>query len=381
MKKLITTLFLSVLFYAATAQGTDYNYERIRIGDAKHIVCGLVLSPDQSKLAISSIQGYPFYLYDWKNRKVLKKYNVGNWYAGSSVSYSKGGKYILLNQLYYLDFAPNKDREVNFEIINAGTGARVKRFEALHSVKFTPDEEYVITLTGDEVGFFNLTTGKFETSFTVPDATNSVAISPDGKQIAVSHKLYESDADSYPTLKRDKKAKKNGLKYKQEITIFDAVTFKKLYTVHELYEIIYKLQFSSDGRFLLVLNIPHAKQMNAGGRQSFINVINMETGQAIRRGFVSRSDYEPDFKLNHDGTLLGIISKSNRFMELHIYDFLSGKMLYRFQQAYRLFEKNDGGMIAADSRSTFVFLPDDKTVLMTMGNHLVLWDFTKDNQQ
>ena len=121
--------------------------------------------------------------------------------------------------------------------------------------------------------------------------------------------------------------------------------------------------------------------MNAGGRQSFINVINMETGQAIRRGFVSRSDYEPDFKLSHDGTLLGIISKSNRFMELHIYDFLSGKMLYRFQQAYRLFEKNDGGMIAADSRSTFVFLPDDKTVLMTMGNHLVLWDFTKDNQQ
>ncbi len=377
-------LCLPVVFFTLLhlfPQGTDITYERIRIADAKHIICGLDLSPDQSVLAISSMQSYPFYLFDWKTNKKITECDVGNWYAGSSVRYSSGGKYILLNQLYYIDWAPNKDREVNFGVIDSGTGKTVKSFEALHSVKITPDEKYALTLTSDQVGFFNLATGKYDKSFTVPEATNSVDISPDGKLIAVSHKLYEKDADNYATLKRDKKAKKNGMKYKQEISVFDAATFKKLYTLHELYEIIYRLTFSDDGKYLFVLNIPHMKQMNAGGRQPFINVVDTETAKPMSRGFISRSDYEPDFKLSHDGKLLGIVSKNNRFLELHIYDFPSGKMVYRFQQGYRLFEKNEGGMIAADSRSSFVFLPDNKSVLMTMGNHLVRWDFVKENQQ
>ncbi len=377
-------LCLPVVFFTLInlyPQGTDITYDRIKIADAKHMVCGIDLSPDQSTLAISSIQSYPFYLFDWHTNKIIKEFNVGNWYAGSRVNYSAGGNYILLNQLYYIDFAPNKDREVNFEIIDAHSGKMIKRFEALHSVKLNPDEKYALTLTGDEVGFFNLTTGRYDKSFTVPEAANSVAISPDGKLIAVSHKLYEKDADTYPTLKRDKKVRKDGLKYKQEISVFNAGTFKKLYTIHELYEIVYRLTFSDDGKYLFVMNIPHGKQMNAGGRQTFVNVIDMETATPIRRGYISRSDYEPDFKLSHDGKLLGIVSKNNRFLELHIYDFPSGKMLYRFQQGYRLFEKNEGGMIAADSRSSFVFLSDNKSVLMTMGNHLVRWDFVKENQQ
>ena len=381
MKRILCLPVVFFILIHLYPQGTDLAYERIKIAEAKHIVCGLDLSPDRSTLAISSIQSYPFYLFDWRTNQKLKEFDVGNWYAGSAIRYSSGGKYILLNQLYYLDWAPNKDREVNFEIIDAQLGSIVKRFEALHSVKITPDEKYALTLTGNEVGFFNLDAGKSDKSFTVQDATNSVAISPDGKLIAVSHKLYEKDADTYPTLKRDKKAKKDGLKYKQEISFYDASTFKKLATVNELYEIVYRLTFSEDSKYLFVLNIPHGKQMNADGRQSFINVIDVENKTPVRRGYISRSDYEPDFRLSHDGKLLGIVSKSNRFLELHIYDFPSGKMLHRFQQSYRLFEKNEGEMFAVDSRISFVFLPDDKSVLMTMGNHLLRWDFEKENKQ
>lgn len=377
-------LCLPVVFFTLMhlyPQGTDITYDRIKIADVRHMICGIDLSPDQSTLAISSIQSYPFYLFDWQTNKKIKEFDVGNWYAGSSVKYSATGKYILLKQLYYIDWAPNKDREVNFEIIDAQSGKLIKRFDAYHSVKIMPDEKHALTLSGDKVVFFNLTTGKYDKSFTVPDATNSVAISPGGKLIAVSHKLYEKDAATYSILKRDKKAKKDGLKYKQEISLFEVATFKKLVTIHELYEIVYRLTFSKDGKYLFVLNIPHSKQMNAGGRQTFLNVINMENTAPVRRGFVSRADYEPDFRLSHDGKLLGIVSKSNRFIELHIYDFSSGKMLYRFQQGYRLFEKNDGEMVAADSRLSFVFLPDNKSVMMTMGNHLMKWDFAKEKQQ
>ena len=107
---------------------------------------------------------------------------------------------MLLNQLYYCDFAPNKDREVNFEVIEAHTGKVIKRFENYHSVKISSDEKYAIALTGDEISYWLLDGLKIERSFTVADASNSIAISPDGKLIVVSHHLYEKDAQNIPQL-------------------------------------------------------------------------------------------------------------------------------------------------------------------------------------
>jgi len=373
---LILFLILVIVQSVLKSQTSDIDYERIKIGDARHMISGLALSPDMETLAISPSQSFPFYLFDWKNEQVLEEFNVGNWYAGSAINYSAKGNYVVLNKLKYFDFTQNKDREVDFEVVDVKTGKRVKRFESVHSVAVTPDEKYVLALSGEAVNFWNLSTRKKEKSFKVEKASNGIAISPDGKLIAVSHKLYEKDAKQISTLKRDKKTMKNALKYKQQISVFDASTFKKLYTINELYDIIYKLTFSKEGDLLMCLNIPHTKaQSSPTGRQMYVNVVDMSTHRPIRRGFVSTASYEPDFKLSHDEKLFGIISKSNQFLELHIYDFETKKMLYRFQQSYRLFEKNEGGMIAADSRLTFVFLPDNKSVLMTMGNHLIKWNF------
>jgi len=373
---------LLILFYTVNlfSQGTDIDYERVTIGDARHIICGLDLSPDQTDLAISSTQSFPFYIFDWKERKPLKEFNVGNWYAGSSVEYSPKGTYIVLNQLHYVDWAMNKDKEVSFEIIHSQTGEKIKHIPDVHSVKISADEQFAVALNGNEVGFYKLPEGTKIKSFNVQDASNSVAISPDGKFIVVSHKLYEKDAKNIPQLQRDKKTLKNALKFKQQLTVYDAKTFEKLYTVGELYDIVYKLKFTQDSKKLLVLNIPHTKIQNTAERQTYLQVVNMETGVPQRRGFTSKAIYEPDFKVSSDGKLLGIVSNSNRFLELHIYDFETGKMLHRFQQAFRLFEKNETGMIVADSRSSFVFLPDNETAVMTMGNHLVYWNFIKNEE-
>ena len=378
MKRKLCILLILINTVTLFPQGTDIDYERVTIGDARNIICGLDLSPDQTELAISSTQSFPFYIFDWKTRQPLKKFNVGNWYAGSSVEYSVNGKYIVLNQLHYVDWAMNKDKQVNFDIVNAQSGEKIKRIPDVHSVKISSDEQFAIALNGDEVGFYKLPEGKKEKYFMVDQATNSVAVSPDGKLIVVSHQLYKEDAANIAQLQRDKKSLKNALKYKQQLTVYDAATFKKLYTVGELYDIVYKLKFTKDGKNLLVLNIPHQKIQNTTAeRQTYINLVDMETGKPKRRGFTSKAIYEPDFKMSHDEKLIGIVSQSGRFLELHLYDFETGKMLYRFQQAYRLFEKNETGMIVADSRTSFVFLPDNETVVMTMGNHLVYWNFNK----
>ncbi|MCB2222386.1 MAG: hypothetical protein KQI35_18525 [Bacteroidetes bacterium] len=370
----ILMIVFPILLSQLWAQSANMDYERVKVEDAKQILCGLDLAPDNSYLAISSIQSFPFYKYDYENKKIISAFNVGNWYAGSKVEHSPGGKYILLQQLFYLDFAVNKDREVDFEIIDAATGQKVKKFEKYHAVTFTPDDQYAVSLTANEVAFWDLATGNKTRTLKVANATNGLAVSPDGKLLVISHHTDEDKIKKDPRYKKNKDAKKVAIKYKQRISVYDLETLEYQYTIDELYDIIYRLSYSPDASVVFVLQIPHMKAQSTGSaRQTYISTINMENAEPLRVGFTSQAPYEPDYKLSYDNRLFGVVSKGARFLELHIYDLTTGKMIKRFEQSYRLFEKTDGGMTMADSRMSFVFLPDNKTVVMTMGNHLIYW--------
>ncbi|MCB0824066.1 MAG: hypothetical protein KDC09_15320 [Bacteroidales bacterium] len=372
-KTILLAGFMMVMTMA-NAQSSSTDFERVSIGDTKQILCGLSLAPDQSYLAISSIQSFPLYKYDYENRQVIEEFNVGNWYAGSKVEHSKNGKYILLQQLFYLDWALNKDREVDFEIIDAATGQRVKRFTEYHAVTITPDEKFAVTLTADEIAFWELPSGNKSRSFKVANATNGLAISPDGKSIVVSHHTDEDIIKKDPKYKKNKKAKKAAIKYKQQISVFDYETFERKTTIAELYDIVYRLEYSANGGVLFVLQIPHMKAQNSTtNRQTYISTVDMFAVEPLRIGFTSQAPYEPDFKVSYDNKLFGVVSKGTKFLEIHIYDLTTGKMIARFEQSYRLFEKTEAGMTMADSRISFVFLPDNKTVVMTMGPHLIYW--------
>ncbi|MEZ5084065.1 MAG: hypothetical protein R2750_11545 [Bacteroidales bacterium] len=376
MQKFIFSLiFLLQITLAGVCQGPTHDFERVRMGNAKHILCGLDISPDGQYLAISSVQSFPFYIFDWQGRTVKQEFSVGNWYAGSYIRYSADGRYIILQKLLYADWAQNKDKEVTFEIIEAATGKVVKRFDSYHALTISPDSKYAISLSGEEVAFWDLSSGSKEKSFKVNSATNGVAISPDGRKVAVSHRALEIDLENNPRFKKDKKALKNVVKYKQQVSVYNAETFEKEYTVDEFYDIIYRLKYSPDGKTLFCVQIPHLKSDAKGNkRQTFISTINGETGEPLRKGFTSQSNYEPDFKLSHNGKLFGLVSLGEKFPEIHIYDFETGRMLHRFELSVRMFEKKDGEWVAnTDGRSSFVFLPDDKTVVFTMGNHLIYW--------
>ena len=53
MRKLLLLIALLIAVVAMKPQGTDYDYNRIKIGEAKHIVSGLALSPDYELLCKS----------------------------------------------------------------------------------------------------------------------------------------------------------------------------------------------------------------------------------------------------------------------------------------------------------------------------------------
>lgn len=376
----LTTHLILLIFISSpqliTAQGTNQVYEKFAVGDAMNLFSGLALNPDGKTVAISSNQSFPLYLFNLESQEITSRFDVGNWYAGSRVEYSSRGKYLLLNQLFYIDWAPNKDREVNFEIVDAKSGAKVKSFENYHDVTISTDEKVALSLSGQGVDFWDLETGEKVNSFSVPQATNSLAISPNGKLIAVSHRTYMEDLEKNAMWINNKKNRTNLEKYKQHITIYDASSFQPLYTIDEFYDIVYDLKYTPDGKYLLIYSIPHDK-LQQTGRKSYVSVANAFTGEALRNSFASMSVYEADFKLSPDGKYLGIVSSGSKFPEVHVYDFKSANMVDRLELSSRLFEKMGEGEFPPDGRTSLIFLQDGETILLTYGNRIMKWTFNK----
>jgi len=372
-----TCVWLVLLFSlnnAGFSQGTNYEFEKFQVGDVKNPMVWINLHPDMQRVALSSHQSFPLYMYNIGTREVENEFDVGNWYAGARTKFSINGKYLLLQQLFYMDYAPNKDREVNFEVMDVATGKSMLNFGDYHDAKIAPDEKHLVTLSGgDNVAIHDIETRKEIRSFNVPDATNSVAVSPDGTKIAVSHKTYMSDLKNNPAYTNNKKNQPVLEKYKQQVSVYDYQTFEKLYTIDAFYDPIYLLEYSDDGDYLFVYSVPHVKLQGPNGKKSYVEVVNAKTGEPMRNSFSSLSFYEPDFKLSHNKKYFGIISMSTKFPELHIYDFNSNQLLKRFELSYRLFEKANEGEFPGDGRSSFVFLPGDEEVLIVFGNRLIKW--------
>jgi hypothetical protein len=356
------------------AQGTNFEFEKVKIGEAKNMLAWLSLAPDGKSIAVSSTQSFPLYIFNWETQQVEHQFDVGNWYAGSRASYSKNGKYVLLQQLFYMDYAPNKDKEVNFEVFDAHTGQSMLNFGDYQDAKITPDEKYLVTLNGGvKVGIHEITTRKEVRSFSVQQATNSLAISSDGQYIAVSHKTYMEDLLKNPIYVNNKKNRPIYEDYKQQVSVYDFETGKLVYTIDAFYDLVYRMEYTNDGNYLFVYSIPHTKLQGPNGRKSYVEVVNAKTGEPYRQSFGCLANYEPDFKMSHSNKYFGITSLGVKFPELHIYDFETNEMVKRFELSYRLFEKTDEAEFPSDGRVSFIFLPGDEEVVMTFGNRLIHW--------
>ncbi len=367
--------FLGILLINSLSlwsQTSNSDFERIKLFSPGVEYSGIALSPDKNTIAISAKKLEPVKIVDWKNQKIIQEINAGNWTYGSKISYSESGKYLLLQELNYMDFSQNKKRNIGFEIIDAANGKSVKRYENVQDVIVSSDEKYAVSLSNDEVTCWNLAGGSIEKSITVPGAANAIALSSDGKTLAVSVIINHNDLKD--RFKKDKKSLNNAVKFKQMVSLYDMESKSRIKTVSELYDLIYNLSFLPEGNFLSVYQTPEIRIQVNNNKQSFINLIDMSTQEPIRKGFTSMSIAQPELKFSSDNKLLAINSKGSRFQEIHLYDSETGTLQKRFELASRLFEKSDGEKLQSDPRPTFVFLPGDQEILIAIGNQLIKWN-------
>jgi len=371
LKQSFLVIFL-LLSLSLWSQTSNSDFERIKLATDENEYSGIALSPDNNTIAISTKKSSSIKLMDWKNRKVVREFNAGNWNLGSKISFSESGKYLLQQEISYMDFSQNKDRSIGFEIIDAATGKQIKRFEKVQDAVVSADEKYAVCLSNDEATFWNLINGSKDKSIGIPGASKAVALSPDGKTLAVSTMINPNDLKS--RFKKDKKGLKNATKYKQMVSLYDVQTSAKIKTVDELYDVIYNLNFSPDGAILFVFQTPEVRIQINNNKQTFINLIDVAKQEPLRKGFTSMSVNQPELKISNDQKWFAISSKGNRFQEIHLYDFETATLQKRFELGNRLFEKVDGEKLTSDSRPSFTFLPDDQSILIAMGNQLVVWN-------
>lgn len=355
-------------------QASNSDFERVNIGPSGWYFTGIDFLPGENKLFACTKEAVPLKIADMKTGAITGEYPAGNWPTGSKISVSSKGKYLLLQQQGYIVPASNQRRSVNFEIIEANTGRQIRTFEKVQDVVIAADERSAISFSDGEVTTWKLPEATRSGSFRVESAGNAIELSPDGKVIVVSHSLTREDFTGDKTFDKQKKAINFTVKYKQRISFYDAHTEEKIRTIDELYDIIYNLKFSTDGKILFVLQNPDPKAQTTKKGITYINQVNALTLEPVRLGFTSQSVASPELKFSSSGNLFAINSRGTRFQEIHLYDMQEGSLLKRLELGHRLFEKSDGEKFISDSRPSFVFLPGDSSILVAMGNRLIKWN-------
>lgn len=379
---LITTALAGLLALAAAGQNDGQQYQVINIRDednvTRHIQSWLDLAPDGRTLAVAPTQSFPFRLYDLQEGRITRTLDVGNWYAGARSTFSSSGRYLVLQQLFYLDMAPNKVRSVKFEVVDVTSGASVLRAEDIYAAALSPDERTLYTLGPGGLQVIDLLSGKRDPVRRSDRLGHAVAVSTDGTRVAVAHRPDRSELSAMPSVRNDKDALKALEKYGNIVVIYDAATLQPLHTLNEPFDKVFRLVYSADGRDLWIHAKPHTRKGSAvDPRQSYVSIADAGTGEMQRTSFPSLSTYEPDFRISPDGRLFGIVSQGRKFMEIHLYERETGRMVDRFELSYRFADATPlkDGEFGADGRLSFTFLPDGRRIWMTFGTRLIEWTY------
>ena len=373
---IVSIFFISTYFSSAQKMNVEFRQVILEEG-FNYPFSSIDLLPDNKTAVIGSQTG-KIYLWDITTEKVVKKLEVSGYSYGPRIKVSEDGKYLLLQKQFLQDFNYNKDRKTKVEILDIESGKIVFTTADVNDAVLTSDNKYVVTINGENTDVFELTSGNKVRSIYIEGATNAIAVNKECTQIAVSHLLRKEDIADIPYIRDDKKTQKTVLKFRQGVSFYDFERGTKIKTASDIFDVVYALKFTKDGKKLLVYNVANTKLQGQvrggmGLRQGYINQINTATCEVLRP-IVSSLTPEPDFKESPDNKFLGVSSseiQGKMVQTLLLYDFNSGALVHRFEVNTRLLSEKGSTLPVY-----FIFYPADNKILLTYAAGTVaVWDY------
>lgn len=363
----------------AQDEGSVQRIVQVRTSDSetRHIHSWIDLHPDGRTVLLSPTQSFPFRVVDVAEENITHTFDAGNWFGGARCTYSRTGRYVLLEQLFYVTWKPDKVKAVKYEVVEVATGKKVFSGNDLYAAELAPDERTLYTLGKDGLHVVDLATGERDKVRSLPRLGYALAVSTDGTRLAVAHQPTREELAALPTVRNDKKLLKQMGKRARTVTVYDAAALKPLHQLNEPFDEVFRLRYSPDGRDLWVMAKPHTKHgSNLDPRQRYLSVADASSGEMRRTTFPAISEYDPDFRISPDGKLLAIGSMA-KFQEIHLYDRATGRMVDRFIRTHRFRDATPlkDGEFGAENRVSFCFLPDGKRIWLTFGTRLIEWTY------
>lgn len=364
------------------AQGTDQVYRMIdaaTLGAAPgHIHSWAELAPDERTIAISATGTHPLLLINAADLTIQRSIDVGDWKAGSRVSFSPPGGLLLLEEIEYLGHSSDKPRPHRFAVLDLATGTLVVKDQRALAAALSPDERSLYSVNDDGVSITDIATGTILKVAGLARGGNALAVAPDGQHIAVAHQPTEADLAHVTSVRNDKKVIKAALKAGQVVVVYDIGTGERTATVTELFDKVFRVEYGPGGKELWVHARPGThKNANPDRTLSYVDVADPNSGEMGRASFPSHALFEPTFCANADNTLFALGSQKGWHLEVHVYDRKASSMIGRFIIDERLFKNaQEKGEKWSDARTSFVLLPDGKRLLMTFGGQLIEWTHT-----
>lgn len=378
---LLATAVAGLLTMAAFGQDDGQAYRFVEkstlgVGDG-HIFSWIDRSPDSKTLAVSATNSSPLLVLDANDLHVIHRFDIGDWKVGSRVTHSRTGKYLLLEAIEYLEYSPRGKQERRFAVVDAATGTLVVNEVQAYAAEITADERALYFVGKDGVQVMDIASGVISKAVGLTREATALALSPDGRHIALVYDPNEDDLARIPSIRSDKKVIKAALKIGQVVHVHDLATGSFLFSVQELFDRAFRLRYSADGDELWIHAKPaNHKSANPDKLLSYVDVADPNTGTMQRSSFPSHALYEPTFCANGDNTRFAIGSQKGWRLEVHLYDRTTGSMAGRFIIDERLFSKlKEQGEKWSDQRVGFALLPDGKRLLMTMGSRLIEWTY------
>lgn len=367
--------YILLVFNSAIWAQNEAVYEKVAIDNSLHISASVVNHPTNNDLAlISTTQGHPLQVFNWKERKIVRKHDIDGFYAGPNVDWSNNAKYWLLEQKFYHDFSLNKDRKVEYRLLDANTSQELKRLEGVHDACFSADGDKLFVLKEGEVKVMDCASQKIENKFKVREGATAICRGKLNNEVYISHSPNNNELDAIPSVSPDKKQRKNVLKYRQVISTYNVKTGKITSTIQEVYDIVYDIRNLDD--HLFIYNAPHDK---IGGGEGYINQVNLVNNEALYASFQS-SFREPDFALSPDGKYLAVVSVNrNRSLPgplIILYDRETGAIVNNFSPHVSL-AQNIKDKEYTDGRSYLEFDKSRELLYVIYGNRIFEWQYLK----